>query len=63
MVDVRHYWNTGDKTLLGRDGHSALVLVRPSAETFFEAESSVDRIREAARGAGSARRSTSKSLA
>lgn len=51
MVDVRHYWNTGDKTLLGRDGHSALVLVRPSAETFFDAESSVDRIREAARGA------------
>jgi uncharacterized membrane protein YdfJ with MMPL/SSD domain len=52
MVDVRHYWNTGDKTLLGRDGHSALVLVRPSAETFFEAESSVDRMREATRGAG-----------
>jgi uncharacterized membrane protein YdfJ with MMPL/SSD domain len=50
MIDVRHYWNTGDKTLLGRDGHSALVLVRPSAETFFEAESSVDNIRSAARG-------------
>ena len=50
MIDVRHYWNTGDKTLLGRDGHSALVLVRPSAETFFEAESSVDNIRNAARG-------------
>lgn len=35
MIDVRHYWNTGNKTLLGRDGHSALVLVRPSAETFL----------------------------
>jgi uncharacterized membrane protein YdfJ with MMPL/SSD domain len=50
MMDVRHYWNTGDKTLLGRDGHSALVLVRPAAETFFEAESSVDQIRIAAHG-------------
>jgi uncharacterized membrane protein YdfJ with MMPL/SSD domain len=49
LIDARHYWNTGDKTLLGRDGHSALVLVRPAAETFFEAESSVDQIREAAR--------------
>ncbi|HEX3534304.1 MAG TPA: MMPL family transporter [Gemmatimonadaceae bacterium] len=49
MIDVRHYWNTGDKTLLGSDGHSALLLVRPNAETFFEAESSVDQIRDATR--------------
>jgi uncharacterized membrane protein YdfJ with MMPL/SSD domain len=50
MIDVRHYWNTGDKTLLGHDGHSALVLVRPNAETFFDGESSVDQIRGAAHG-------------
>jgi len=52
MTGVRHYWNTGDKTLLGRDGHSALLLVRPIAETFFDAEATVDQIRGAARGAG-----------
>ena len=51
MSGVRHYWNTGDKTLLGRDGRSALLLVKPSAETFFDAESTVDQIRGAARGA------------
>jgi RND superfamily putative drug exporter len=51
MIGVRHYWNTGDKTLLGRDGHSALLLVRPNAETFFDAESTVDQIRGAARTA------------
>ena len=52
MSGVRHYWNTGDKTLLGRDGHSALLLVKPRAETFFDAESMVEQIRGAARGAG-----------
>jgi putative drug exporter of the RND superfamily len=52
MSGVRHYWNTGDKTLLGRDGHSALLLVKPRAETFFDAESTVEEIRGAARGAG-----------
>jgi uncharacterized membrane protein YdfJ with MMPL/SSD domain len=26
MVGVRHYWNTGDPALLGRDGHTALLL-------------------------------------
>jgi RND superfamily putative drug exporter len=52
MSGVHHYWNTGDGTLLGRDGHSALVLVTPRAETFFDAESSVEQIRGAARGAG-----------
>jgi RND superfamily putative drug exporter len=51
MSGVRHYWNTGDKTLLGRDGHSALLLVKPRAETFFDAESTVEEIRGAARGA------------
>lgn len=48
MNGVRHYWNTGDATLLGRDGHSALLLVTPRAGSFFDAESMVDRIRTAA---------------
>src|ERR1700680_1648862 len=52
MNGVRHRWNTGDKALLGRDDHSALLLVTPRAETFFDAESTVDQIREAARKAG-----------
>ncbi len=52
MTSVRHYWNTGDKTLLGRDGHSALLLVRPTAETFFDAEVTVEQIRKAVRGGG-----------
>jgi uncharacterized membrane protein YdfJ with MMPL/SSD domain len=52
MSGVHHYWNTGDKTLLGRDGHSALVLVTPRATTFFDAESAVEQIRRAAHGAG-----------
>jgi RND superfamily putative drug exporter len=47
MSQVRHTWNTGDSTLLGRDGHSALVLVTPKAETFFDAETMVARIRAA----------------
>ena len=52
MMGVRHYWNTGDRTLLGRDGQSALLLVRPTAQTFFDAEATVDQIRGAAREAG-----------
>ena len=52
MRSVRHYWNTGDTTLLGRDGHSALMLVTPRAQTFFDAESTVAEIRGAARAAG-----------
>ena len=38
--------------MLGRDGHSALLLVKPRAETFFDAESSVERIRSAVKGSG-----------
>ncbi|MGH7651736.1 MAG: MMPL family transporter [Gemmatimonadaceae bacterium] len=45
---ARHYWNTGNPNLLGRDGHSALVLITPQAETFFDAESAVSEIRSAA---------------
>ncbi|MGK2935948.1 MAG: MMPL family transporter [Gemmatimonadaceae bacterium] len=48
---VRHFWNTRDSTLLGRDGRSALLLVTPRAATFFDAERTVGRIREAAAGA------------
>lgn len=51
MRSVRHYWNTGDTTLLGRGGHSALLLITPPAATFFDAESMVERIRA---GAGTA---------
>lgn len=49
--EVRHFWNTRDSTLLGRDGRSALLLVTPRAATFFEAERTVGRIRAAAAGA------------
>lgn len=49
---VGHFWNTGDSTLLGRDGRSALILATPRAGTFFDAESMVARIRESAAGAG-----------
>ena len=45
MKSVRHYWNTGDSTMLGRDGRSVLLLVTPPAATFFDAESMVGRIR------------------
>lgn len=49
--EVRHFWNTRDSTLLGRDGRSALLLVTPRAATFFDAETNVGRIRAAAAGA------------
>ena len=49
--DVRHFWNTRDTTLLGRDGRSALFLVTPRASTFFDAETNVGSIRAAAAGA------------
>ena len=52
MESVRHYWNTGDTTLLGRDGRSALLLVTPPAATFFDAETMVGRIREVALAPG-----------
>lgn len=52
MHSVKHFWNTGDTRLVGRDGHSALLLVTPPAETFFDAETNVSRIRSVAAGAG-----------
>jgi putative drug exporter of the RND superfamily len=35
---VRSYWNSGDKQLLGRSGHTALLIVTPHAATFGESE-------------------------
>jgi RND superfamily putative drug exporter len=35
---VQSVWNTGDARLVGRSGHTALLLIRPSAGTFSEAE-------------------------
>jgi len=52
MHSVRHFWNTGDTRLVGRDGHTALLLVTPPAETFFDAESNVGWIRSVVAGAG-----------
>src|SRR5215218_3247255 len=52
MKSVRHFWNTGDTAMLGRDGRSALLLVTPPARSFFDAETMVDSIRHVVRGAG-----------
>lgn len=35
---IRHFWNTRDALLLGRDGHSALILVQTTAASIGEAE-------------------------
>jgi RND superfamily putative drug exporter len=48
---VHHFWNSGAKELLGKDGRSALVLVTPKAETFNQAESLVPRVRDTIRAA------------
>jgi RND superfamily putative drug exporter len=50
VQSVDHYWNTGASELLGRDGRSALVLVRPRAASFFEAEDLTGRLRAALAG-------------
>jgi uncharacterized membrane protein YdfJ with MMPL/SSD domain len=42
-----HSWNTGSAELLGRDRRSALILVRPTVDTFFEAENLTARLRTA----------------
>src|SRR5215207_1135116 len=52
MNSVRHFWNTGDTAMLGRDHRSALLLVTPPAKSFFDAETMVDSIRHVVRGAG-----------
>jgi RND superfamily putative drug exporter len=48
VLDVRHYWNSGSVRLLGRDGHSALLLVRSNATSYPQAENLTAQIREAA---------------
>jgi RND superfamily putative drug exporter len=44
---VQSVWNSGDARLVGRSGHSALLLIRTSAATFSEAELATARLRTA----------------
>jgi RND superfamily putative drug exporter len=37
-VRVTHAWNTGFSELIGKDGHSALLLVTPNVRTYSETE-------------------------
>lgn len=46
-VATDHYWNTGAAELLGRDGRSALILVRPGTTSFFEVENLTAALRQA----------------
>ena len=52
MKSTRHFWNTGDTAMLGRDTRSALLLVTPPAKSFFDAETMVDSIRRVVRRVG-----------
>ena len=52
---VTHYWNTGASELLGRDGKSALLLVTPRVDSYFEAEELTGSLRDAARGVAAER--------
>ena len=52
MKSTRHFWNTGDTAMLGRDTRSALLLVTPPAKSFFDAETMVDSIRHVVRRVG-----------
>jgi RND superfamily putative drug exporter len=42
---VQSVWNSGDARLVGRSGHSALLLIRTTAGTFSEAELATERLR------------------
>src|SRR4030095_992453 len=44
---VQSYWNTGEQGLLGRDHHSALLIVTPRVDTYIEAELLIDTLRTA----------------
>ncbi len=46
---VVSYWNSGSKELLGRDGHSALLLVTPEVGSFSEAEALTPVLRDSVR--------------
>lgn len=48
---VAHYWNTGMPELLGRDRRSALLLVTPAVDSYFEAEELTGSLRATLRGA------------
>jgi putative drug exporter of the RND superfamily len=45
-VRVTHTWNTGFPELIGKDGHSALLLVTPKVRTYSETEMLVRTTRE-----------------
>jgi RND superfamily putative drug exporter len=49
---VRSFWNSGMPELLGKDRKSAIFLVIPDVEDFFEAENLTDEIRARVRSAG-----------
>jgi len=44
---VHSAWSTGDATLLGKSGHTALLLIRPDAASFAAAELATPALREA----------------
>jgi uncharacterized membrane protein YdfJ with MMPL/SSD domain len=48
---VSHHWRTGAAELLGRDRKSALLLVTPNVDSYFEAEELTGSLHEALRGA------------
>jgi RND superfamily putative drug exporter len=52
---VVHYWDTSAAELLGRDGRSALLLVTPTVESYFEVEELTAALREAVRGVAAER--------
>ncbi len=49
-VAVNSVWSNGDSRLLGRSGHSALLLIRTHAATFSEAELATEPLRTAIAG-------------
>ncbi len=51
VQQVRSFWNSGMPELLGKDRRSALLLVAPSADDFFEAENLTTHIRKLAKRA------------
>lgn len=47
---VSHHWSTGAAELLGRDRQSALLLVTPNVDSYFEAEELTGSLRKSLRG-------------
>lgn len=52
---VSHYWDTGAAELLGRDRKSALLLVTPNVDSYFEAEELTGSLRGTLRGVAAER--------